>query len=140
MALAEVRENARFRFVIIDPPAVRVKPTTKLAETVTPRGEELVLLRHDGHYFLQAGEGGHVESSRASAVEEALARLACAPFRPVRQPRLLLGGLGLGFTLAAARAALPQKRASFVVVTHDTEIAAHMNRTLQLVDGRLEPQ
>lgn len=33
---------------------------------------------------------------------------------------------------------LGQERASFVVVTHDPGIAAHMNRTLELADGRLE--
>jgi lipoprotein-releasing system ATP-binding protein len=33
---------------------------------------------------------------------------------------------------------LGQDLASFVVVTHDPEIAAHMNRTLELRDGRLQ--
>jgi lipoprotein-releasing system ATP-binding protein len=32
---------------------------------------------------------------------------------------------------------LGRERASFVVVTHDPEIAAHMHRTLELVDGEL---
>lgn len=32
---------------------------------------------------------------------------------------------------------LGQERASFIVVTHDPEIARHMNRTLELVDGTL---
>jgi lipoprotein-releasing system ATP-binding protein len=32
---------------------------------------------------------------------------------------------------------LGQEQASFVVVTHDPEIAAHMNRTLELLDGGL---
>ena len=32
---------------------------------------------------------------------------------------------------------LGAESASFVVVTHDPDIAAHMNRTLELVDGRL---
>ncbi|MEP0202614.1 MAG: ATP-binding cassette domain-containing protein [Halioglobus sp.] len=32
---------------------------------------------------------------------------------------------------------LGQEQASFVVVTHDPEIAGHMNRTLELVDGTL---
>lgn len=34
---------------------------------------------------------------------------------------------------------LGQDRASFVVVTHDPAIAAHMNRTLELRDGALHP-
>jgi lipoprotein-releasing system ATP-binding protein len=32
---------------------------------------------------------------------------------------------------------LGQEQASFIVVTHDPEIAGHMNRTLELVDGTL---
>jgi lipoprotein-releasing system ATP-binding protein len=34
---------------------------------------------------------------------------------------------------------LGQESASFVVVTHDPQIAAHMNRTLELRDGSLRP-
>ncbi len=33
---------------------------------------------------------------------------------------------------------LGQERASFIVVTHDPDIASHMNRTLELRDGRLQ--
>ncbi|NNM31205.1 MAG: hypothetical protein HKO57_16945, partial [Akkermansiaceae bacterium] len=56
--------------------------------------------------------------------EDELARLGCAPFRQVRQPRVLIGGLGLGFTLAAACAALPQKRARLVVAELVPEVVA----------------
>jgi hypothetical protein len=44
-----------------------------------------------------------------------LARLACAPFRPARQPKLFFCGLGLGHSLAAAGAELKQKRGSLIV-------------------------
>ena len=91
-----------------------MKPTVKLAETAVPGGASLVLFEHDGVFFVQDGSGT-LESSDASAAAEAMAGLACAPFRRARQPRILIGGLGLGFVLAAAREALPQKRAAFVV-------------------------
>ncbi len=44
-----------------------------------------------------------------------MARLACAPFRPARQPKILIVGLGLGHALAAVVEALPQKKAVFFV-------------------------
>ncbi|MGA0846361.1 MAG: hypothetical protein ACO3RV_07455, partial [Luteolibacter sp.] len=47
--------------------------------------------------------------------EMELARLACAPFRPARQPKLWFAGLGLGHALSAALAELKQKRATFIV-------------------------
>ena len=47
--------------------------------------------------------------------EEELATLACSPSRPARQPAILIGGLGFGYTLAAATQALPQKGAKFIV-------------------------
>ncbi len=47
--------------------------------------------------------------------EEELARLACSPSQPARQPAVLIGGLGFGYTLAAATQVLPQKGAKFLV-------------------------
>ncbi len=45
-------------------------------------------------------------NSRLSGSEVALARLACERIRQVPRPRLLIGGLGMGFTLRAALAEL----------------------------------
>ncbi len=46
-------------------------------------------------------------TSDAHRSEDALARLACAPLAGRPQPRVLLGGLGMGFTLRAALDGLP---------------------------------
>ena len=46
-------------------------------------------------------------NSRLSGSEEALATLACARILTRRTPRILIGGLGMGFTLRAALSALP---------------------------------
>src|SRR4051812_27659431 len=46
-------------------------------------------------------------STRRHHSEERLAELCCAPFTNARAPRVLIGGLGLGYTLRAALQALP---------------------------------
>jgi spermidine synthase len=46
-------------------------------------------------------------NSRLSGSEEALATLACAKLAGLRAPRVLIGGLGMGFTLRAALPRLP---------------------------------
>jgi spermidine synthase len=91
-----------------------MKPIVQLAEATTPDGSHLALCEHDGEYFLKA-DGARLMTSFAHASEEHLARLACALFRPAAQPRILIGGLGLGYTIAEARLALPQSRAHFTV-------------------------
>jgi spermidine synthase len=45
-------------------------------------------------------------NSRLSGSEEALATLACRRLEAVKRPHLLIGGLGMGFTLRAALAVL----------------------------------
>jgi spermidine synthase len=51
---------------------------------------------------------GHNElmNSRLSGSEEALATIACERIRARKQPRILIGGLGMGFTLRAAQTVL----------------------------------
>ena len=51
---------------------------------------------------------GHDElmNSRRSESEEALATIACERIRARARPRILIGGLGMGFTLRAALAVL----------------------------------
>lgn len=72
-----------------------------------PGGGELHLFkRGDGWSIMLAG-GGELMGSRSSGSEQALARLGCAPVAGRATPRVLVGGLGMGFTLAAALAVLP---------------------------------
>lgn len=91
-----------------------MKPQIILAETTTPEGEPLSLVSHDGHFHLQS-RGDKLMTTFSHGSEEELARLGCAPSRPARQPLILIGGLGFGYTLAAATEALPQKGARFLV-------------------------
>lgn len=91
-----------------------MKPRITLAETVLPDGSTLALQEHDGRKSLLI-HGQQICGPATRAAEEELARLACAPFRPARQPRIWMAGLGLGHTLAAVAAELRQKRATFIV-------------------------
>src|SRR3954469_17585223 len=75
----------------------------------------MTLYRHDDAYFIRV-EGVELMSTRRHHSEERLAELCCAPLAEVDSPRVLIGGLGLGFTLKAslhslapsARAVVPQ--------------------------------
>jgi spermidine synthase len=78
-----------------------VKPYEKLAEARTPNGTLLALYRHDGAYLIRA-DGVELMSTRRHLSEDRLAEVACAPLRERANARVLIGGLGLGFTLRAA--------------------------------------
>ena len=84
-----------------------MKPTEMLARDRTPDGEELVLSRRDGVYLLSV-EGMELMTSRAHGSEDALASLACAAVAKLKAPRVLVGGLGFGYTLRAALGHLPR--------------------------------
>jgi len=89
-----------------------MKRLERLAEARTPNGTLLVLYRHDGAYLINA-DGVELMSTRRHLSEERLAEVACAPLREVPRVRVLIGGLGLGFTL---RAALQQLREDAEIV------------------------
>ena len=74
-----------------------MKPFRNLAETRTPEGSRFSLHEHDGEYFLKLN-GKQLMSTTATTSEIMLADLPCRPFglRPVK---VLIGGLGLGFSL-----------------------------------------
>jgi spermidine synthase len=61
----------------------------------------IALYRHDGAYLIRA-DGVELMSTRRHLSEDRLAEVACAQLRELPQARVLIGGLGLGFTLRAA--------------------------------------
>lgn len=70
-----------------------------------PDGTQLELIEHDGDFLISVD---HVPlmSSRMHHSEEELARLACHQLGA--QPRVLVGGLGFGYTLRAVLDLLPE--------------------------------
>jgi spermidine synthase len=84
-----------------------VKPWEVLGETHTPDGTAMALTRRDREYVILAG-GKSLMSSLMHGSEEALATLACAHLPRVEEPSVLIGGLGMGFTLRATLDLLPK--------------------------------
>ena len=96
-----------------------------LGRTLTPDGTELTLSRHPTEFAILAD--GHVlMSSRMHGSEEALATLGCARARTLEHPRVLVGGLGMGFTLRAALDVLPPS--AVVVVAELIPAVVEWNR------------
>ena len=77
-----------------------------LAQTCTPDGSDMRLTRRGSEYVILVN-GRTLMSSRMHGSEEALATNACRHARTIEQPRVLVGGLGMGFTLRATLDLLP---------------------------------
>ena len=74
-------------------------------KATTPGGGQLRLMQRGSEFSIRLG-ANELMNSRLSGSEEALAAVPCARIRDRPAPRLLIGGLGMGFTLRAALAAL----------------------------------
>lgn len=73
-----------------------MKPTVTLATSKTPDGVPLVLMKHDGNHYMKV-DGVPLMSTTASSSEQRMADLSCENLPS--KPRVLIGGLGFGFTL-----------------------------------------
>jgi spermidine synthase len=83
-----------------------MKPWELLGETRTPDGGLLALTRRDTEYVILAN-GKSLMSSRMHGSEEALATFGCRHLGRAAAPTVLVGGLGMGFTLRATLDLLP---------------------------------
>ena len=81
-----------------------MKPTEILATAITPDGSRFELQHHDGDYVIDA-DGNSVMTSYSHGSEDAMMSLACP--KPRADACILIGGLGMGFTLAATLDLLP---------------------------------
>ena len=70
-------------------------------------GGELRLIQRGDDYWIMLGANA-LMSTRLRGSEEALATLACERIAGRPRPAMLIGGLGMGFTLRAALGALPR--------------------------------
>ena len=90
-----------------------VRPSELLGRALTPDGTDMTLLRRGNEYVILA-DGKALMSSRMHGSEEALATFGCDRARRLDEPCVLVGGLGMGFSLRATLDLLP--RGATVVV------------------------
>jgi spermidine synthase len=76
-------------------------PWKLLDRAEIPGGGELRLMQRGTEFSIRLGSN-QLMSSRSYGSEEALATLSCDRIKNRRQPHILIGGLGMGFTLRAA--------------------------------------
>ena len=113
-----------------------VKKWTTLERALTADGKIITLEEHDGSYAIRV-DGIPLVSTRQHASEEKLAELACAHLREIRHARVLIGGLGLGFTLKAALSSLPAGAEVLVAELLGAVIAWNRNPELPLASAAL---
>jgi spermidine synthase len=108
-----LQSHRRVRIVTVTPgerlplsETARMKPWELLGETRTPEGHDVRLTRQDGEYVILV-DGKTLMSSRRHGSEDALATLTFRHLQPVEQPHVIVGGLGMGFTLRATLDLLP---------------------------------
>jgi len=78
-----------------------VKGFRIIAQTRAPDGALLALHEHDGEFYLKLN-GRQLMSTIATTSEIMLAELACKGLAAMPKARVLIGGLGLGFSLKRA--------------------------------------
>ena len=78
-----------------------MKPRVRIATARTPDGGEMVLYQH-GRDFSIMINGQDLMHSRQHESELELARLGCAHLAGRKAPSILIGGLGMGYTLRQA--------------------------------------
>ena len=110
-----------------------MKPSVTLAHTTTSDGTTLSLRLHDGQYHMRVGSHG-LMSTTATSSEMRLAEVACENLGA--RGRVLIGGLGFGFTL---RRVLELVGADVKVEVAELlpEIVAWNREFLQSVNGAL---
>jgi spermidine synthase len=83
-----------------------MKPNVKIAETRAPDGSPMVLYRHDDEFIIRV-DSQDLMLSRAHESELELARLGCERLAAKPDAVVLVGGLGMGYTLRQALDVLP---------------------------------
>jgi spermidine synthase len=108
-----------------------MKKWTCVETALMPDGKTISLNEHDGNYFIRV-DGADLMSTRRHASEEKLAELACAHLAAIRGSRVLIGGLGFGFTLKSALSALASDATVVMVEILAAVVAWNRNPSFNL--------
>lgn len=102
-----------------------MKPWTTLDRASAPGGGELMLQERDGEFVIRV-DNSVLMSSRAFGSESAMAEVAFRERALAAGARVLVGGLGLGYTLRAVLDAVPAS--AQIVVVELSEAVVRWNR------------
>lgn len=102
-----------------------MRPRELLGSDTTPSGAAITLHDEAGGYVVRVGNEV-LMSSRSHGSEQAMAVASLEPALRSARPRVLIGGLGMGFTLRATLDVLPRK--SEVVVAEIFQCVVDWNR------------
>ncbi|EBX4816955.1 hypothetical protein DRY87_25360 [Salmonella enterica subsp. enterica serovar Newport] len=111
-------------------------PWILLDSTKTPDGQPLRLKRRGAEFSIMLGTN-ELMNSRLFGSEEALAQLSIARLRN-DAPEMLIGGLGMGFTLRAALAALGPKARVTVAELIPAVVDWARGPMVEIFDGSLD--
>ncbi|MEM7356725.1 MAG: hypothetical protein AAF657_38270 [Acidobacteriota bacterium] len=111
-----------------------MKAPNTIGRATTRDGEELALYERDGVFQIRI-DGMELMSSRAHGSEKALAELTREAIRRIAAPKVLIGGLGMGYTLRSALECFPQA-ARLVVAEVFPQVVAWNRGPLAHLAGR----
>ncbi len=114
-----------------------MKPWNVIGKTGAPGASQLTLYEHDGEHVLRVG-GRELMSTRRTASEVRLAELGCQGLSRLPKVRVLIGGLGLGFTLRAALAAVGRDAEVVVAELLPAVVEWNQNPDLPLASKELQ--
>ena len=84
-----------------------MNPRETLGVAHTPDGGRMSLMRDETGITIRL-DGATLMAEKVHGSERAMAKTACARLSEIATPRVLVGGLGLGYTLRATLDALPE--------------------------------
>ena len=113
-------------------------PWVHLDSSKTPDGQQELRLKRRGSEFSIMLGTNELMNSRLSGSEQALAKLSCQRIADHRRPRMLIGGLGMGFTLRAALAELGNDASIVVAELVPTVVAWARGQMAEVFGGCLD--
>jgi spermidine synthase len=113
-----------------------MKKATVLEQVTTPDGSVQALVERDGHYMIWVN-GRELMSTRHAFSEEQLGVVGCERLQSRKGASVLIGGLGLGFTLRAALATLRSDAKVVVAELMPQVVAWNQNRAYPLASAAL---